>query len=91
MASTLVHIKLSSIDVLQTLDGLESRAVAYERTAAYLRTGEIDPEDPFIIEECSYPEEADEIAKHFRDIIDTINAQWHAQKEEAKRGEQNDD
>jgi len=47
----------------------------------------MDSEEFFIIEECSYPEEADEIAKHFRNIIDTINAQWQAQKEEVKRDE----
>ena len=79
------QLVLDGVDVLQTLDALDTRAEAYERTAAYLRTGFMDPDDFFIIEECSYPEEADEIAKHFREIIDTLNAQWHNQQEEAKR------
>ncbi len=67
-------IKLDPADVFQTLDALESRAEAYELTANFLE-GEFDSEDPIIPEECRDVEEAEGIARHFRDIIEKIKAQ----------------
>ena len=67
------ELKLKAVDVFQLLDALDIRAECYERTAAYLETGEMD--EPFIIEEVSDAEEAREIAKHFRDVQAEINKQ----------------
>jgi hypothetical protein len=50
---------------------------AEERTAEYLRSGDI--EGDFIVEECHQPEEADDIAAHYRRIIATIRQQLEAQ------------
>jgi hypothetical protein len=69
---------------------LETRAIAYERTAALLK-GDPDPElhtEPdeqlfpkdaldtfFIPEECKDAYDAEQIAEHFRDIIASLNKQ----------------
>lgn len=78
-------LNLIPADVLQTLDALESRAIAYEKTAANFSgdyKSENDGEyDFFMPEECRDAEEAREIAQHFRDIITTINAQMDAASE----------
>lgn len=70
-------IQLGSLDLGQLLDGLEGRAESWERTAEYLRSGYI--EGDFIVEECHKPEEADDIAAHYRCIIGTIRQQMEAQ------------
>jgi len=62
------------------LDGLEMRAKAWEKTANFLRTGGVSVDDPFIVEECSKPEEADGIAEHYRSIVRTIRQQMEAQE-----------
>ena len=71
-----ITLTLESIDVLQLLDALESRAVAYEKTAALFTGEEISPREGedaldsfFVPEECRDADEAKEIARHFRDII----------------------
>jgi hypothetical protein len=55
-------IRLEENDLGQLLDGLESRAEAWERTANYHRTGE-SPAD-FIVEECNDADEAENISAH---------------------------
>ncbi|MCB1186955.1 hypothetical protein KDL29_07280 [bacterium] len=67
------ELKLKAVDVFQLLDALDTRAECYERTAAYLETGEMD--ELFIIEEVTDANEAREIAKHFRDVQAEINKQ----------------
>jgi len=85
-----VTVTLEIFDVFQILDALESRAIAYERTAA-LMNGDPDPAllaEPddqllpkdawdtfFIPEECKDAYEAEQIAEHFRDIITLLNKQ----------------
>ena len=51
------HIELEAGDLGQLLDGLEMRAESWERTAEYLRSGNVDGD--YVVEECSKPEEAD--------------------------------
>lgn len=78
MAKT-YRIKLDSLDVGQILDGLELRAESWERTAGYLRTETMPDGEVFIVEECSKPEEADDIAAHYRSIIRSIRRQMEEQ------------
>jgi hypothetical protein len=70
-------IQLESLDLGQLLDGLELRAESWERTAEYLRSGYVA--NGFIIEECSKPEEADDIAAHYRALVSNIRKQMEAQ------------
>ncbi|MEO5913823.1 MAG: hypothetical protein ABIS50_06295 [Luteolibacter sp.] len=78
MAKT-YSIKLDELDLGQLLDGLENRAAAWEKTADYLRTGELPDGEIFVIEECSDPEEAEAIAGHYRSIISKISGQMEEQ------------
>ena len=71
------RIELDDFDLGQLLDGLEARAVAWEKTADYHRTGESPPD--FIVEESNGAGEADGIAKHYRSIIAKILKQRGAQ------------
>jgi hypothetical protein len=71
------QIELSDIDLGQLLDGLETRAEAWEKTVHYHRTGE-SPADS-IVEECTDEDEADRIAAHYRSIISKIRDQREAQ------------
>ena len=64
-------LTLDSLDVMQVLDALESRAEAYEKTAEYLEGKPVD----IIVEEVSDREEALEIAAQFREIMETIQSQ----------------
>jgi hypothetical protein len=73
------RIELEDLDLGQLLDGLESRAESWEKTADYLRTEEMAGGDFFLIEECSDPEEAEGIADHYRSIIGKIQRQMEAQ------------
>jgi len=73
-------IQLHEIDLGQVLDGLEIRAQSWERTAAFLRTEGMPADELFIIEECSTPQEAERIAKHYRLIISEIRRQMEAQE-----------
>lgn len=70
-------IKLSAADLGQLMDGLEMRAQAWEKTAAYHRTGSAP--DGVLVEECNDAEEAERIAKHYRSIIATIVRQTEHQ------------
>jgi hypothetical protein len=69
------RIELNELDLGQILDGLEIRAEAWERTAAYHHTGESPPD--FIVEECSDADEAEGIARYYRSIISIIRKQMH--------------
>ena len=70
------RIELNELDLGQILDGLEIRAEAWERTAAYHHTGESQRD--FIVEECSNADEAEGIARHYRSIIAKIREQMEA-------------
>ena len=48
--------------------------------AEYLRTERMPDGEMFIIEECSKPEEADDIGEHYRSIISRIRQQMEAQR-----------
>lgn len=72
-------IRLDDFDLSQLLDGLETRAESWERTAQYLRTEQMPDGEFFLIEECSDPEEADHIAAHYRSIVTQIRQQMEAQ------------
>ena len=73
-------IQIDDRDLFQLLDGLELRAEAWEKTAEFLRTGYFSSDGLFIAEECSKPEEADDIAAHYRSIVTTIREQVEAQR-----------
>lgn len=78
--SRVVTISLEAADVFQILDALESRAEAYEKTASLMKgeykISEEDALDSFFVpEECRDAAEAEEIAKHFRDIFRTLESQ----------------
>lgn len=73
------QIEISGLDLGQAIDGLEVRAKAWENTARYLRTGKV-PEKLFIAEECSGPDEASRLAKHYRSIIRKIRKQMAEQR-----------
>lgn len=90
--SRTVTLNLDSIDICQILDALDSRAESYEKTVAILngrafrKLKKLDPPEArrmallelyFSGEECRDSEEAAEIARHFRDIIATINQQFN--------------
>jgi hypothetical protein len=49
------------LDLGHLLDGLEMRSESWERTAEYLRTETMPEGEFFIVEECSKPEEADDM------------------------------
>jgi hypothetical protein len=91
MMARRITINLEAADVFQMIDALENRAEAYERTAALLisenNSGQINEDDSemaseegflnefFLPEEVRDASEAEEIAKHFRDIIATLENQ----------------
>jgi hypothetical protein len=70
------RIELDDFDLGQVLDGLETRAEAWEKTADYHRTGE---SPNFIVEEGKNADEADSIANHYRSIIAKIRKQQEEQ------------
>src|SRR3954463_14268814 len=74
-----VHLVLGESQVFQLLDGLEIRETAWRNTAKYLTTGEMGG-DFFLIEECSNPDEATNIADDYRTIIERIRKQITAQQ-----------
>lgn len=74
------RIELNDLDLGQLLDGLETRAESWERTAEYLRTNAMPEGEFFIVEECSKPKEADDIAEQYRSIIRKIHSQMEAQQ-----------
>lgn len=76
---TTFSLVLSSADVFQILDALDSRAESWEYTAREL-AGTPDPDDDIRVpEECHNADEAAGIAKNFRDIGATIRDQIERQ------------
>jgi hypothetical protein len=73
----MLRIELNENDLGQLLDGLETRAETWEKTADCHRTGESPPD--FIVEECNDADEADSIASHYRSIIAKIRKQQEEQ------------
>ncbi len=74
----IVTLKLSDLDAGQIIDGLTERMKVWKATERYLRTGVSEIDD--FIEECSYPEEAHSIAKHYEKIIGLIRKQLENRK-----------
>jgi hypothetical protein len=68
------HLTLASLDVGQLLDGLRSRETSWRNTAIFLRE-DYFPDEAFVAEDCSEPEEAEAIADHFTRIISSIEKQ----------------
>lgn len=78
--ATTYRIELSDLDLGQLLDGFEPRAESWERTADFLHTRTMPEGEFFFVEECSRPEEADDIAEHYRSIIHKIQSPMEAQR-----------
>lgn len=74
-------IHLNPFDLGQLLDGLEARTHAWRNTATYLTTGEAPTED-FIAEECTDAEEAERLADHYDQILETLLTQKAIQDQE---------
>ena len=72
--ATIYTLKLSSEDVFQIIDALNSRAETYQHTACYL-SGGCEINENITIEECNGSFEAQEVASHFQDIVKTIEKQ----------------
>lgn len=72
--ATIYTLKLSSADVFQIIDALNSRTDSYQQTACYL-SGECAVNENIMTEECNDAFEAQGIARHFQDIIKTIEKQ----------------
>lgn len=72
--ATFYKLNLLAADVFQILDALNSRAESYEQTAKGMS-------EPFssiesaLTEDCRDAAEAIEIAKHFREVVKTIEQQ----------------
>ena len=66
-------IKLTSNEIGQILDALESRCEAYRKTAEYFR-GENDGGD-FLIEDVTDEEEAENLYEMYRGLIEKIRGQ----------------
>lgn len=73
-----LQIVLNQHDLGQLLDGLRIRAEAWSKTADYLESG-FNPDDSFLCEECSNPQEARHIAQHYEKIITNIEGQVEKQ------------
>jgi hypothetical protein len=73
-----ITLTLSADDVGQLLDGLRLRAEAWTKTVDYIESG-FNPDDTFICEECSDPNEARRIAQHYERIIIEIERQIERQ------------
>lgn len=68
------QINIDSLELGQILNGLRSRQKSWKNTALFLRDG-FFPDDAFVCEECSDPNEADKIADHYQRIITSIEQQ----------------
>jgi hypothetical protein len=67
-------ITLDSLDLGQLLDGLETRAESWRKTADFMESG-YAADDSFICEECADAGEATAIAKHYERIVSIIEKQ----------------
>lgn len=77
---TEISITLTQNEIGQVLDGLEVRADAWEKTAAYLQPDGVPEDQDFVIEECSSADEAEAIANQYRLIMRKIKSQLETQE-----------
>jgi hypothetical protein len=68
------QIRIDSLDLGQVLDGLRARQESWRNTAIFLRA-DYFPDDAFVCEDCSDPDEAERIASHYQRIITDIEQQ----------------
>jgi hypothetical protein len=68
-----ITLTLPTLMVGQILDALYIRLDSWEYTEEYLNTGHVH--EPYLIEECSNPDEAHQIADYYKDIIESIEKQ----------------
>jgi len=68
-----ITLNLPSLAVGQILDGLYARVEIWEYTEEHLNTGLV--REPYLIEECSDPDEARHIADYYKEIIRSIEEQ----------------
>lgn len=68
------RIKIDSVDLGQILDGLQARQQSWKNTAIFLRD-DYFPDEAFMCEQCSDPDEAERIANHYERIIRSIKQQ----------------
>ena len=68
------QINIDSLELGQILDGLRWRQESWKNTALFLRDG-FFPDEAFVCEECSDPNEAEKIADHYQRIIISIEQQ----------------
>ena len=68
------QIKIDSLDLGQVLDGLRARQQSWKNTAIFLRD-DYFPDDSFVCEQCSDPDEAEKIASHYERIIRSVEQQ----------------
>jgi hypothetical protein len=69
------RIILGEVDLGQVIDALEHRAQSWERTALKIRSGNMAHEEDLFMEECSGELEAEDIARHYQQIIRKIRTQ----------------
>ena len=72
------QLSLGSVDVCQLLDGLKIRAETWQQTVQHLRTSRTS-DNAVGIEECSDAVEADQIHRHYRKIIASVERQIQKQ------------
>lgn len=72
-------LRLDENDLGQIIEGLQMREESWRRTADYFRSG-YNPDDSFLIEECSGEHEADKIAKFYSRIIQNLERQRDEQR-----------
>ena len=77
-ADHLYHFSLRALDFGQMIDGLCARRDAWAETAKWFRGEGNDPY--FMIEECSDEDEAQQIADHYSEILDSLQAQAAPQR-----------
>ncbi len=68
-----ITLTLPSLMLGQILDALCMRLETWKYTEEYLNTGHVH--EPYIIEECSNPDEARQIADYYKEIIKSIEKQ----------------
>lgn len=68
-----ITLTLPSLMVGQILDALYIRLDSWEYTEEYLNTGHVH--ESYLIEECSNPDEAHQIADYYKEIIKSIEKQ----------------
>lgn len=72
-------LRLEENDLGQILDGLIAREESWRKTAEYFRSG-YNPDDSFVIEECSGEQEANQLALFYGRIIRNLERQRDEQR-----------